>query len=84
MKDYLSLSIFELHEALIKKEVNPLDLVTLALAKIKSDDNNAVEYICEKEALLMAKKLEQEEPEINNIFWASPTLLRIIFLPKIF
>lgn len=82
MKDYLSLSIFELHEALIKKEVNPLDLVTLALAKIKSDDNNAVEYICEKEALLMAKKLEQEEPEINNIFWGIPYAIKDNFSTK--
>ena len=82
MKDYLALSIFELHEALVIKEVTPLDLVTLALTKIKNDDNNAVEYVCEKEALTLAEKLGQEEPEVNNIFWGIPYVIKDNFSTK--
>ena len=43
--DYLSKNIFEIHQALVNKEVTPLDLVKEALEKIKKDTNNAFEYV---------------------------------------
>ena len=48
---YMNLSIRKIHDAILKGEVTPLELVKEALEKAKKDDNNAFEYICEKEAL---------------------------------
>ena len=48
MMNYLSLNIYEIHKALVNKEVTPLDLVKEALEKITKDTNNAFEYEYEK------------------------------------
>ena len=48
---YLSKSLTDIHNAILNKEVSPLDLVKEALELAKKDNNNAFEYICEKEAL---------------------------------
>ena len=45
--DYLDIGIAEIHAALVKKEVTPLELVRLALQKAKDNKENAFEYICE-------------------------------------
>ncbi|NLB48305.1 MAG: Asp-tRNA(Asn)/Glu-tRNA(Gln) amidotransferase subunit GatA [Erysipelotrichia bacterium] len=82
MRDYLSLSLTELHEALVNKEVTPKVLVKQALAKIKADNNNAFEYICETEALLMAEELSAQQPEKDNIFWGIPYALKDNFSTK--
>ncbi len=65
--NYLSKNIYEIHEALVNKEVTPLDLVKEALDKIKKDTNNAFEYIYEKEAVEIAKQLK--EVEVDNPLW---------------
>ena len=72
--DYRKLSIDELHALLVNKEVTPLELVESALAYLKEDDNNAVEYVMEKEALEMAKTLG--EPEVNNPLWGIPFAIK--------
>ena len=43
--DYLDMGIAEIHSALVKKEVTPLELVRLALQKAKDNKENAFEYI---------------------------------------
>ena len=45
MKEYLSMSITELHECLLEDEITPVELVKLAIEKAKKDNNNAFEYI---------------------------------------
>ena len=60
MMNYLSKNIYEMHKALVNKEVTPLDLVKEALEKIKKDTNNAFEYIYEKEAIKLASELSNQ------------------------
>ena len=78
--NYLSLSIYEIHKALVNKEVTPLDLVKEALEKIKKDTNNAFEYIYEKEAIEIAKQLK--EPEVDNPLWGIPFVIKDNFSTK--
>lgn len=80
MMNYLSLSIYEIHKALVNKEVTPLGLVKEALEKIKKDTNNAFEYIYEKEAIEIAKQLK--EPEVNNPLWGIPFAIKDNFSTK--
>lgn len=80
MMNYLSLSIYEIHKALVNKEVTPLDLVKEALEKIKKDTNNAFEYIYEKEAIEIAKQLK--EPEVDNPLWGIPFVIKDNFSTK--
>lgn len=82
MIDYISLSLTALHQALVNQEVTPKILVEQALEKIKADDNNAFEYICEKEALLFAEELSHQEPEADNIFWGIPYVMKDNFSTK--
>ena len=80
MMNYLSLSIYEIHKALVNKEVTPLDLVKEALEKIKKDTNNAFEYIYEKEAIEIAEQLK--EPEVDNPLWGIPFAIKDNFSTK--
>lgn len=67
---YLDLTIFDMHQALVAKKVTPLELVKEAIERLKADNNNAVEYVAEKEALEYAKTLT--EPEKDNPLWGIP------------
>ena len=80
MMNYLSKNIYEIHEALVNKEVTPLDLVKEALDKIKNDTNNAFEYIYEKEAIEIAGQLK--EPEVDNPLWGIPFAIKDNFSTK--
>lgn len=71
---YLNRSIKEIHEALIKGEVTPLQLVEEALDLIKKDDNNAFEYVCEKEAYEQIKELDKIDK--NNLLWGIPYTIK--------
>ena len=78
--NYLSKNIYEIHKALVNKEVTPLDLVKEALEKIKNDTNNAFEYIYEKEAIEIAEQLR--EPEEENPLWGIPFAIKDNFSTK--
>ena len=80
IKNYKELSIRELHNALINKEITPLELTKLALEEAKNDNNNAIEYLMEKEALEMAASLI--EPEKDNMFWGIPIAIKDNFSTK--
>ena len=80
MKDYLSMSIVELHEAIIKGEISPLELVELAINKAKQDTNNAFEYICEKEAIEEVNNLDINKKD--NLLWGIPYALKDNFSTK--
>ncbi len=70
MAKYIGKSIEELHELLVSKAVTPLELTKEVIEELKKDDTNAIETICEKEALEFASKLT--EPEVDNMFWGIP------------
>ena len=72
--DYLHLSITELHELLKTGKVTPVDLVNEAIRKAKEDDNNAFEYIMEKEAMEIANNLPPFED--NNPLWGIPFVIK--------
>ena len=72
--DYRKLTIEELHELLVKKEVTPLELVQKAIELAKKDTNNAFERLTEEEALKLANELK--EPEVNNPLWGIPFVIK--------
>ena len=72
--DYRRLSIDELHTLLVEKKITPVELTKQALDYLKANNNNAVEYIMEKEALEIASSLG--EPEIDNPLWGIPFAIK--------
>lgn len=77
---YLDLPILEIHEALINNRVTPLQLVKEALDRAKKDDNNAFEYISEKEALDLVKNLDESKK--SGLLWGIPFVLKDNFSTK--
>ena len=80
MMNYLDLTILEIHQALLKGEVTPLELVEAALKRAKQDTNNAFEYICEKEAYEAVKNLDKKDK--NNLMWGIPFVIKDNFSTK--
>ena len=78
--EYMNKSLTQIHYALIKGEVTPLELVKEALEKAKKDDNNAFEYICEKEALEAVKKLDESNKD--SLLWGVPVVIKDNFSTK--
>ena len=61
----LDLSIREIHNALVNKEITALELVTEAIERVKTDETNALEATCFEEALEEAKNItEVKEDEL--------------------
>ena len=78
--NYLSKSLKELHELIVKGEVTPLELVKEAIDKAKLDKNNAFEYIAEKEVLEKVSKLDKNK--IDSIFYGIPVVIKDNFSTK--
>lgn len=72
--NYLSLSISEIHELILKGEVSPFELVKQAIELAKLDINNAFEYISEKEAISKVKNLDKSK--INSVFYGIPVVVK--------
>ncbi len=64
------LSILDLHNLYVSKKTTPLEVVTEVIQLLKKDDNNAIEYLMEKEAIEMAKNIG--EVEEDNLLWGIP------------
>ena len=77
---YINKTIEELHDLLVSKEVTPLDLVKEAIEELKKENTNAIETICEKEALEFASTLV--EPEVDNLLWGIPYVCKDNFSTK--
>ena len=77
---YLGKTIYELHDLLVKKVVTPLDLTREAIEALKKETTNAIETICEKEAIEFASQLK--EPEVDNLFWGIPYVCKDNFSTK--
>lgn len=77
---YLDLTIIEIHHALIEGKVSPFELVNETIKRAKEDDNNAFEYITEKEALELVKHLDDKDK--NNLMWGIPFVIKDNFSTK--
>ena len=77
---YRGLSIRELHELLVKKEVTPVELAKEAIRLAKETKNNSFEYIMEEEAIAIASSLG--EPEADNLLWGIPFAIKDNFSTK--
>ncbi len=80
MKKYLEYNIYQLHQAYLNKEVTPLEVTKEVLAALKNDQNNAIEYLMEKEALKKAAELVDCPPD--NYFWGIPFAIKDNFSTK--
>ena len=78
--DYRNLTLIELHNALVKGKINPLDLTKEVLKNAKADSNNAFEYISEKEALEAVALLDKKDK--NNMMWGIPFVIKDNFSTK--
>lgn len=74
MKNYLSMSIIDIHQSIVKGEVLPLELTKMALELAKKDNNNAFEYICEKEALEAVNNLDFNKKD--NLLFGVPIVVK--------
>ena len=71
---YMNLNITKIHDAIVKGEVTPIELVKEAIELAKKDDNNAFEYICEKEALERANNLDSSKK--NSPLYGIPVVIK--------
>ena len=77
---YLSMSLSELHAAILKGEISPLELVNSALLMAKNDKNNVFEYICEKEAIEAVKRLDPGKKD--SLLYGMPIVVKDCFSTK--
>lgn len=77
---YIDLTIEELHNLLVERKVTPLDLVKEAIEELKKEPTNAIETLCEKEAIEFASSLV--EPEVDNLLWGIPYVCKDNFSTK--
>lgn len=77
MNNYLDLSIKEIHELLVAKKITPLDLVEEAYMRIEENkDLNSFITLNKIEAIEYAKKLTEEDVEIDNLLWGIPIAIK--------
>ena len=81
-KDYLSLTILEIHDALVNKEVTPLELTLEALKRAKENNDNAFEIILEEEAINKVKSLEGKEVPKDKLMFGIPYAAKDNFSTK--
>ncbi len=68
------LTIVDLHDLYVAKKVTPLEVTKEVIDQLKKDDNNAIEYLMEKEAIAMAENIG--EVEANNLLWGIPFAIK--------
>ena len=77
MNKYLDLSIKEIHGLLVDKKISPVDLAEEAYLRIEENsDLNSFITLNKEEAFNTAKKLELEEPEVDNLLWGIPIAIK--------
>ena len=76
----LDLTLEGIHDALVNKEITPLQLVKEAIRRIEHDDHNAFEALMIDQALAMAAALV--EPEVDNVLWGIPFFIKDNFSTK--
>ena len=78
--DYLKMNLLDIHNAIINGDVTPLQLVKEAIRFAKEDDNNAFEYISEKEALEQVASLDESKKD--SLFYGVPVVIKDNFSTK--
>ena len=76
MNNYLELSIKEIHELLVEKKITPVDLVEECYSKIENSDLNSFITLNKTEAINYARKLSEEEVEVDNLLWGIPIAIK--------
>lgn len=77
MNNYLDLSIKEIHELLVSGKIKPIDLVEECYSKIEENsDLNSFITLNKSEAVEYAKKLGEEEVEVDNLLWGIPIAIK--------
>ena len=71
---YMDKNLREIHNAIISNQVTPIELVKEAIELAKKDDNNAFEYICEKEAIEKVNKLDKGK--IGSLLYGIPVVIK--------
>ena len=81
MSKYLDLSIREIHEKLVNKEIKPIDLVNEAFSRIEENNElNAFITLNKEEAV--KKAIELENKEIDNILFGIPIAIKDNMITK--
>ena len=76
MSKYLDLSIKEIHELLVNKEIKPIDLVEESFERIKDNKLNAFITIDYEGARQRALELENIEVEKDNLLFGLPIAIK--------
>ncbi len=75
MSKYLDLTIPEIHELYVKKELTPSILLEEVFERIKARKSlNCLITCCQEEALERARELEKEE--VGGLLWGIPILIK--------
>lgn len=77
---YLDKTIIDIHQALITGKVTPLELAKEAIQRAKDSNDNAFEYVTEKEAIELVKELDKKDK--NNLMWGIPFVIKDNFSTK--
>lgn len=77
---YLDKTILDIHQALLEGKVTPLELFKEAIQRAKDDNNNAFEYITEKEGYELLKELDKKDK--NHPLWGIPFVIKDNFSTK--
>lgn len=80
MTNYLALEIVEIHTLLKNKKITPLMLVEEAFAKIEESSLNAFISLNKEEAVQIAKRLENKEPD--NLLFGIPIAIKDNIMTK--
>ena len=77
---YLDMTILDIHQALLEGKVTPTELFNEAIKRAKEDNNNAFEYITEKEGQELLKELDKKDK--NHPLWGIPFVIKDNFSTK--
>ena len=80
MTNYLELTIKEINEKLISKEIKPIDLVNEAISKIENSNLNAFITLNKDQAIKEALLLENKP--VDNLLFAIPIAIKDNILTK--
>ena len=80
--NYLDLTLSEIHEALVNKQVTPLELTKEAIKRAKENKDNAFEMSIEEDAIKRAEELSKHEVPKDNYFYGIPYVAKNNFSTK--
>ena len=76
MSKYIDKSLIEIHNALLNKEIKPVDLVLECFDRIEKNNLNAFITLCKDDAIEYAKSLEELEVPKDDLFFGIPIAIK--------